>query len=239
MYHTPLNFTPGKIKMVKTDSGCVCLLDMEITPEVCIARKETTIGLDLVVFSKLIRSLSNSGGSVMELRILKSKPDEMQIKLFHSEKRVLVTSTIVLLDITNEEIIIPTHIYSRVLSLPSADFQRYTKELSTISSKIGLYTRDGALYMEAKGDHGSSCIKLLPNPSGLHWLSNQNAVEMVGGIYPSRFLERFSKPLDINVHLFFDNGRPLVIRYKTPYSIIRLVIAPFETENEDGTGTDV
>lgn len=233
MYHVPLEFEHNKIKMVKTDPGRVCLLDLEIIPELCIVRRPTVVGLDLVVFSKLIRSLSNSGGSILEFKILKSKPDEMEIRLFHPDKRVEVSSTIVLLDIEHEKVIIPQRNYSRVVTLPSSDFQRYTKELSTISRKINIYTEDGVLFMQARGDQGSSTIKLIPNPSGMHWLLNDNAAKRIGGVFPSRFLERFAKPLDTSVNLFLEEGLPLVIRYMTEFSSVRLVIAPFEMNEED------
>lgn len=95
---------------------------------------------------------------------------EMELILTHAGKRVETTHHVNLLDLEVEEITIPEVRFEFVVNMPSADLQKYVKELSHVSNLITLRGSDNKVQFVCRGDMGETCIEVSPTPSGLNWL---------------------------------------------------------------------
>lgn len=83
------------------------------------------------------------------------------------------------------------------------------RELAALSNKIKIKSTADQLILSAEGTMGSSEIVIRPTASGMHWISIDNNEDsdgggdaVVEGVYFSKFLERFSRPLDPICEIF-------------------------------------
>lgn len=232
---TQVTFDADGLKLVALDASHVALIHLQATAEFYYCKQEITIGLNLTQLYRMLRSLT-TGGFLIEFLLTSDDPDYLRITISNSDKRVKTTHRLRLLNLADEQISIPSTTFNRVLSIPSTDFQRYIKELAGINKHIKITSTSEKLILSAEGLTGPSSIEIEATASGMHFQHrelNEDDNSVVEGIYLSRFLERFSRPLDSNVQLFLKKDYPLVLRYVLPTAVIRLVLAPEVDENDD------
>jgi proliferating cell nuclear antigen PCNA len=233
---TPVMFNEDGLKLISLDPIKVALLHLQAKPEFYVCREPITIGLNVTALYKMLRNLT-TGGYMLEFSIDSGERDVLAIKLINSDKRTCTSNKLKLLNLPQETLIIPSTNFQRVLSIPSADLQRHVRELSALSNKIKVKSTSDQLILSAEGTMGSSEIVIRPTASGMHWISIDNNDDMEGkdtvieGVYFSKFLERFSRPLDPICEIFVKENYPLVLRYVMSIATVRLVIAPVEEGN--------
>jgi len=183
----------------------------------------------------MLRSLT-TGGYLIEFVLDDDDPEYLRITISNSDKRVKTTHRLRLLNLADEQISIPATTFNRVLSIPSTDFQRYIKELASVNKYITIKSTRDKLILSAMGNTGPSSIEIEATASGMHFQHRELLEDddsIVEGVYLSRFLERFSRPLDSNVQLFLKKDYPLVLRYCLPTAVIRLVLAPEDNDGDE------
>ncbi|KAG5192864.1 hypothetical protein JKP88DRAFT_272179 [Tribonema minus] len=243
----PVTFGADGLKLVSMDPGMIALICWLM------------VGLNVAALYRMLRNLT-TGGYILELSIHESTPDRMSVVVSNGEKRVRTCHSLKLLRLPEEIITIPPAVFQRVLSIPSADFQRYVRELSGVSNRIRVRSSRDRLTLSATGVAGLTEIEIRPTASGMHWqfieppppppppsaaddapepsaasadgASPPAAVEDPGidGVFLSKYLERFSRPLDSIVEIFLKRDYPLVLRYTMQTTVVRLVVAQCEDE---------
>ena len=226
---SPIHFDETGMKLVSMDPAQVALISVHAKSEFYVCREPVRIGISMISLHRLLRNLTPSG-YIMELSLLYSEPQFMRLRLTNPDKRSVSFNKIHLLRLDIEEITIPSTVFDRVLSLPSTDFQRHIRELSAVSDRIGIRSTKDTLYLSAEGTMGFSEIEIKPSTSGLNWhLINTDQGDNgneVTGIFLAKYLERFSKPLDVTAELFLKKDFPMVLRYKLPSVTVRFLLAP-------------
>jgi proliferating cell nuclear antigen PCNA len=227
----PITFGEDGMKLCSLDPVKVALLHLHAKSEFYFCRTPTVIGVNMVALYKMLRNLT-TGGYMLEFSMSSLEPDVLSILLINSDKRTSTSNKLKLMKLPEEGVAIPSTNFKRVLSIPSADFQRYIRELSAISNKIRIKSTADQLILSASGTMGSSEIVVRPTASGLHWVAiekqedDEEEDDVVEGVYFSKYLERFSRPLDSICEIFMRPNFPLILRYVLPTVTIRLVIAP-------------
>ena len=207
-----------------------------------ILRKRRLITFTCVVPYRMLRNLTTSG-FMLEFKLTAEESDFLHITITNTDKKTVTRNKLKLLRLPDEEIIIPATVFNRVLSMPSTDFQRYIRELSTISDKIKIKSTSNILILSASGTSGETSIEIQPTSAGLHWshIAKDDDAEddVVEGVFHSKYLERFARPLDDEVELFIRKNYPLVIRYVLPSAHVQLVIAACQDEDEAGAEAEL
>ena len=115
----------------------------------------------------MLRSLT-TGGYLIEFLLSSKEPNYLKITISNSDKRVKTTHRLLLLDLSDEIMDIPATTFTRVLSIPSTDFQRYIKELASVSKHIKICSTPTKLILSAEGSTGPSEIEIETTAAGMH-----------------------------------------------------------------------
>lgn len=250
----PIKFEADGMKLVSMDPAHVALIHLHATSEFYHCKRDVSLGVNIIALYKMLRNLTTSG-FMLEISYHASESDILRVVVTNVDKRTRTENKLKLLRLPDENIIIPSTTFNRVLSMPSTDLQRYIRELSSISNKIKVKSTHDKLVLSAYGNNGSTAITISPTASGLHWVysdtndaagkgepasaprgkEEQEEEDVVEGVFLSKYLERFSKPLDAVVEVFIKAHYPLVLRYQMSLCTVRLVIAQIvEEEEEEG-----
>jgi proliferating cell nuclear antigen len=117
-----------------------------------------------------------------------------------------------MLDISEEKLEIPDIQYDSVISMPSADLQKYCKDLAVISNQVNITSTESRFILESNGDFASQKIIIGEAQNGLIFSKkNQNVSET----FDLKYLNSFTKSTNLcsTVEIFLKKEYPLVIEY--------------------------
>jgi proliferating cell nuclear antigen len=216
-----ISLDPGKIGMIHCS---VCNLEKyfcEASPFYA--------GVYVAYLYKILRSVNTSHH--LECRIKHADPKVMELVVTNADKRTQTIHRLKLLDLDIEEINIPQVDFECVISMPSAEFQKYIKELSHVSNRITIRGSGRLIQFICSGDLGETCIEVSPTPGGLNWLHKDSVNETFEGTYFLKYLERFSRgQVDSTVEIYFKQDYPLIMRYEMTIGSLRFCVAPINAE---------
>lgn len=234
----PITFGPDGLKLVSMDPAHIALIHLHAKSEFYYCKETTVTGLHMNTLYKMLRNLT-TGGYQLELSILADDADHLQVIITNNEKRTCIRNRLRLLRLRQDVITIPPTTFSRVLSIPSGDFQRYIRELSGLSNNIKVQSTRDKFILSASGTSGSSSIEIRPTASGMHWLHIDNNDgrepndDVIEGVFLSKYLERFARPLGASCEIYIKQNYPLVLRYKLTTAVVRLVISQSVVDDDE------
>ena len=189
-----------------------------------------TVGLNMLTLHKLIRSMFL--GDLMEWRMYEDEPHAMYIELSNSERRTKTVNCIKTLDLEEVEITIPHVEFDRIVSMPSSDFSKHVREISSVSNFITIKGTKTTLELLAKGDMSSSHVVIEPTASGLNWKHSEDGPD-IEGKFVVKYIEKFCKcTIDNSVEIFLRQDFPLVLLYSLKIGTLRFCIAPATREEK-------
>lgn len=221
-----MDFIGGKgIRLVSIDPGRVAMIHLVVNNiEFFYAKDTVTAGINVVVLYKMIKSMTS--GDFMEWRIYEDSPHKMEIELANSERRTKTVNSIKLLDLEEEDIVIPQVEFDRVVSMPSSELSKHVREMATVSPFITIRGTRTTLELVSEGEMAQSHITIEPTASGLNWKHSEDG-EDIEGKYFAKYIEKFTKnSLASNVELFLKNNYPLIMRFEISIGCLRFCIAP-------------
>ncbi len=215
------------MRLVSIDPGRVGMVHLEVNNiEYFYAKGTVTAGISMRHLYHMIRSMTS--GDFMEWRIYEDEPHRMEIELSNSERRTKTVNSIKLLDLDEEDIVIPQVEFDRVVSMPSSELSKHVREMATVSSYITIRGTRNTLELIAEGEMSKSHITIEPTASGLNWRHSE-AGGPIEGKYFAKYIEKFTKnSLANNVELFLKNNYPLIMRFEVSIGCLRCCIAPIE-----------
>jgi len=157
-----LCFDKDGIKIISLDPGKIGMINASI----CNLEKYAChappfyAGIYVAYLYKILRSVNTSHH--LECRIRKESPKIMELVVTNGEKRTQTVHRLKLLDLDIEEIKIPAVDFEYVISMPSAEFQKYVKELGHVSNLITIRGSGKLIQFICNGDLGETCIEISP-----------------------------------------------------------------------------
>lgn len=221
-----IRFDSTGFKIISLDPGKIGMIHLSIyNLEKYECQDTFYAGVYMSYLYKIMRTVST--GHYLEWRIRRDQPKVLEVILNHPDRRINTTHRLKVLDLDIEEINIPVVEFECVVSMPSADLQKYIKELSHVSNILTIRGSDKSIQFMSRGDLGETCIDICPTPSGLNWLHKEEHSESFNGTYFLKYLERFSRgQVDPTVELFFKQNYPLIMRYEMTIGSLRFCVAP-------------
>ncbi len=170
-------------------------------------------GVNMHSLHKLIKSVTSS--DTLTLFITHAAPYELQMCIHNKEKNVCLESRLKLLDIDQDSISIPPIKFDALIAMPSADLQRYCRDLLIVSDKIRLVSSDGAFQLSAVGDFATQTITVRERSSGAVFVPSKGAVAG-SGVFSLKFLSMFAKATNLSqtVEILLKDDFPLILIYR-------------------------
>jgi proliferating cell nuclear antigen len=121
-----------------------------------------------------------------------------------------------LIDPDTEELILPDIEYSTIINLPSADFQKSIRDLSSISDRIEIKSVGSDLIFSCEGSFASSKIYRSEMNSIMEFTKrSDDPSNIVQGVFSLKSLSQFIKctPLCSTAEIYLSNDLPLIVSY--------------------------
>ncbi len=124
-----------------------------------------------------------------------------------------------LMDIDSEQLGIPDSDYDATVKMPSSEFQRICKDLSTIGDTVQISVQKDAVKFSTKGDIGAATVMCRPNKSAdSEEYTEIDVTNPVGLNFALRYLNSFAKatPLANMVTIRLSKELPVLVEYTIP-----------------------
>lgn len=130
----------------------------------------------------------------------------------------------------DEQLQIPSTVYSSRISMPSGEFARIVRELSQLAEGVKITTNKKSISFQVNSEVVNGKMELRENHSDK--LGEQIRIdvdESVTGSFSLNFLNSFTKatPLSESVNLYISEGTPLVVEYPIgDFGSLKYFLAP-------------
>jgi len=206
-------FDQTGMKIMTMDSARVSLVYTKLNAqnfEQYYCKDKVTIGINVLMLFKLLKTIGNN--DILTIFVEEKKTNELGIMIENKEKNTTVKCYLKMLDINDERIDIPDIEYDSVISMPSTDFQKYTRDLSIISNSIIIESDDDKFTLSADGDFASQKIEIGETQNGLVFSKKNTNVKEVFDI---KYINCFTKSTNLcsTVEIFLKRQFPLIVEY--------------------------
>ncbi|BBN00854.1 proliferating cell nuclear antigen [Marchantia polymorpha subsp. ruderalis] len=198
--------------------------------------RNLSMGMNLTNMSKMLKCAGNDD-------IITIKADDggdSVTFMFESPSQDKVSDfEMKLMDIDSEHLGIPETEYHAIVKMPSAEFARICRDLSTIGDTVVISVSKDGVKFSTSGDIGSANVVCRQNNS-VDNKDNETVIEMnepVSLTFALRYLNSFTKATTLSntVTLSMSKELPVVVEYKiAEIGHIRFYLAP-KIEDEEET----
>tara|TARA_Y100000389_G_scaffold136750_1_gene134331 strand:+ start:2551 stop:3336 length:786 start_codon:yes stop_codon:yes gene_type:complete len=206
-------FDENGIKVMAMDGSHVALVHLKLLAknfEHYFCEKRIQVGLNMSHLFKIIKTVTTM--DFITFFIKRHNQHEFGIQIQNSDKNTNTTFYLKMLDIDDDEITIPGIEIESMITMPSNDFQRMTRDMLNISDNIVMSTSDNMLRLECKGDFASqeTCIG-----NSNHGLTCSTHTESVSGTFSLKYINLFTKATNLSniVELYLKKDYPLMLKY--------------------------
>ncbi|KAJ9624821.1 proliferating cell nuclear antigen [Taxawa tesnikishii (nom. ined.)] len=190
--------------------------------------RNIALGINLTSLQKVLRSAQNE--DILTLKA-EDAPDVVNLVFESAENDRLSEYDIKLMDIDQEHLGIPDTEYAATIEMPSAEFQRITRDLMALSESVSIECTKEGVKFACQGDIGSGSVTLRSH-SNVDKPDNDvtiNLTEPVALTFSLKYLSNFCKAsgLSSKVRLCLSNEVPLLVEYAlSNNSYLRFYLAP-------------
>jgi len=190
--------------------------------------RNIALGINLASMAKVLKCAGNDDS----ITIKADDTGDVATFMFESPKSDKISDfEMKLIDIDGEHLSIPDTEYSAVIRMPSAEFQRISRDLTIIGDTVVISASKEGVKFSVSGDLGSGNIMVrqeatVDKPEDSTVINLQ---ENVSQTFALRYLNFFTKatPLSGTVTLSMSKDIPLVVEYQiASMGYIRFYLAP-------------
>lgn len=202
-------FTEKGVHVLTLDTARVTLVHMVLGAEnfeeyEC--EKDVIAGLNMANVYKLLKSITNQDTLTMSI----TGRDYMDITIENTVKKSFTNFKLKLLDINEDILDLPDIHMDLVTTMPSIDFQRYTRDMGNLSHEISIFRHGHTLELSCMGDFANQKTDIECPENG--------PPERTGGIFSLKYINLFTKATNMcsSIQIMQDSkneNMPIVFRY--------------------------
>ena len=226
---TNVEFSPNGIRISATDASVTILVHLFLEAdkfEEYNCTKTIVSGVNIVNLFKLIRTVVNNDS--LTLFIDEEKTSQLGIRIENEEFNKVTEYKLNLIDIDDDIISAPDTNFERMITMPSAEFQKMCREASNIADVIEIKSMGKQLLLSCNGEFASQETVYAHTDNGVTFTTNNqdNVDNIIQGYYLLRHLSLFSKCSGLcqSIKMFLENEKPLILEYSVG-SLGNLLIA--------------
>ena len=234
-----LEFDKTGIKIVAMDTTHVVLVHLKLEAdrfENFYCEKKLYVGINMIKLQMLIKTISN--GDILTLFVEKDDINNLGIRIENSEKNVMTTYRLSMLDINAVEYEIPPVDFPTIITMPSADLQKIIRDMHNLADNIEIRYVENQLRFSCKGDFvkQETILGTDKNYNLTVSKNKQNNHEIIQGVYSSKYLAMFTKCTNLYnmVEIYLKNNFPLILKYNVAsLGEIKLCLAQQDTPHDN------
>jgi proliferating cell nuclear antigen len=182
-------------------------------------REKIVIGVVMRQLFKLINSLDNSDTLTLYIDdddYCDGVVSHLSLRFENGDLKKCRTHKLKLVDPEHDELELPDAVFSSIINLPSADFQKEIRDLAQLSDKLEIRSVGNELIYRCHGVYSESEFRRAESEAGgMEFVRKQDSSQIIQGRFSMKHLNHVIKgtPLCPQVELYFENDLPLVVKY--------------------------
>jgi proliferating cell nuclear antigen len=241
LLETNITFKKDGVRIVNMDKSHTMLAHMFLAAEnfeeyEC-HKEKIIIGVNMFHLFKLINSIDNDDTLTMYIEN-KDYNDGivsyLGLKFENGDIKQCKTQKLRLIEPEPEELVEPNVVFSSVINLPSADFQKIVRDLSCISDKIEIKSVGNELIFRCSGQFATAEVTRVETDGSMEFIHKQNANKIIQGEFSLKNLGYFIKCTNLcsQIEMYLENDLPLVVKYYVAsLGEIKLCLAPLPSSS--------
>ena len=231
-----ITFCPDGIRIINMDKSHTMLAHMflaaENFEEYDCQKEKIIIGVNMFHLFKLVNTIDND--DTLTIYIENKDYNDgivsfLGLKFENGDIKQCKTQKLRLIEPEPEELIEPNVVFSSVINLPSADFQKIIRDLSFISDKIEIKSVGNELIFKCSGQFATAEVTRVETGGSMEFIHKQNANKIIQGEFSLKNLGYFIKCTNLcsQIEMYLENDLPLVVKYYVAsLGEIKLCLAP-------------
>lgn len=205
-------FDDSGLKLMAMDGSHVALVNLRLHAsnfEFYHCTNKIQVGLNMGHLFKIIKTVTNL--DIITFFVKDNNHHEFGIEICNADKNTNSVFNLKMLDIDEEELIIPDIQIESMITMPSNDFQRMCRDMMNIADYIVLTSTSEMLKMECKGDFASQQTCIGNSNHGLKF----NNTEEVTGKFSLKYINLFTKSTNLSnmLEIYLKKDFPLMLKY--------------------------
>lgn len=236
---TNIEFNSKGVRILTVDATHVVLVHLRLDGtqfEQYYCPNKQVIGVNMQNFFKLIKTMNNN--ETLTLYIEKNDSSRLGIKIENGEKNTTTNFKLNLLDLDEEEIEVPSAVFSSVINIPSSDFQKTCRDMSNLADVMEITSVGSQLRFKCHGGFAQQeTIMGESSSNGICYVEKQKECDIIQGIFTLKHLVLFTKCTNLSptIKMFLENDYPLIIMYPVgSLGEIKFCLAPKNNSNTIG-----
>ena len=151
------------------------------------------------------------------------------LKFENGDIKQCKTQKLRLIEPDPDELEVPDVAFSSVINLPSTDFQKIIRDLSSISDKLEIKSVANELIFHCNGPFALAEIRRAESDGNMDFVQKQDSTKVIQGEFSLKNLGYFIKCTNLcnSIEMYLENNLPLVVKYNVAsLGEIRLCLAP-------------
>ncbi len=237
-----IHFNNKGLQIMNMDPSQVSFVHLELNAdkfEEFYCPNPLLIGVNMMSLHKLLKTIGNN--DTVSMYVTKENPDRLGIIIQNKKKRINNNITYNLLDVDLVHINIPDIDYDAQVTMPCGDFQKYCRELATISNEVTITVSNDKIFsMKVDGKFASQSLDIQESEDSNVVIEVNDSISEGDGEYnigsfSLKFLNLFCKSSTLcnTIQLYMKNEYPIIIIYSVAsLGICKYCLCPNLSEEE-------
>ena len=236
LLETNITFLKEGIRIINMDKSHTILahlfLDASNFEHYYCKYPKIVIGVNMFHLFKLINSIDTD--DILSIFIEESEysggiVDNLGLKFENEEIKQCKIQKLKLIEPEEEELDVPDVKFSSIINLPSGDFQKIIRDLSSISERLEIKSVGNELIFKCKGPFAEAEIRRTESDGSMEFINKQDSNKIIQGEFSLKNLGYFIKCTNLcgSIEMYLENDLPLVVKYDVAsLGEIKLCLAP-------------
>jgi proliferating cell nuclear antigen len=235
-----IHFSSDGFRVVNMDPGQISFVALKLNAEKFeeyYCPSSLLVGVNMMSLHKLLKTIGNN--DTITMYVTKDEPDKLGIVIQNKKKRMCNKIIYNLLDVDLVHIDIPEIDYDAQVTMPCGDFQKYCRELATISNFVSIgISSDKIFSMTVDGKFANQTLDIEESEDSnviIDINDNINEKNVEIGVYSLKFLNLFCKSSTLcnTIQLFMKAEYPIVILYSVAsLGTVKFCLCPSNIEGD-------
>ena len=231
---TDVNITVDEtgLKIMAMDGHHVALIHLKLEAEnfeYYECREKTTLGVCMMSFFKLMKTVTNS--DTITMYMTEENTDKLCISIKNATKNTITNFNLKLLDIDEQELSIPDVEIDCIVTMNSNEFQKLCRDMSNIKDTITITSEGKEIKFGCDGDFAEWETIIGETSHGL--VFNKQTEDNITGEYSLKYINLFTKSTNLcnTIELYLKQDYPLIMKYNVGnLGQIKFCLAPKRCE---------
>jgi len=207
-------FDENGIKIMAMDGNHVALIHLKLEAdnfESYYCKRKTMIGVSMISFFKLMKTISNS--DIITMFMEEENTDVLNINIQNSEKNTKTNFSLKLLDLDEEELDIPDVDIDCIVTMSSNEFQKLCRDMTNIKDTVTITSENNTISFSCEGDFAKWETIIGETSHGLSF--NKESSECISADYSLKYINLFTKSTNLcsTIELYLKKDYPLIMKY--------------------------